>query len=94
MVKFISDDMPTFLINIIKKIKFDKLGILQKTLISANLSTYPQKNNSYDITTINSNVPQDFIDKFNKIDYKSISSNKLKEMQKFITDYVKNNGLI
>lgn len=94
MQKFISDDMPTFLINIIKKIKFDKLGILQKTLITANLSTYPQKNSGYDISIVNSNVPQDFIDKFNKVDYKLISTNKLKEMQKFISDYVKNNGLI
>lgn len=94
MQKFIATDMPAFLVTIIKKIKFDKLGILQKTLITANLSTYPQKNNRYDISIINSNVPQDFIDKFNYVDYKSISTNKLKEMQKFISDYVKNNGLI
>jgi hypothetical protein len=94
MQKFICDDMPMFLQNIIKKIKFDKLGILQKTLITANLSIYPQKNNRYDISVINSNVPQDFIDKFNCVDYKSISTTKLKEMQKFISDYVKNNGLI
>jgi hypothetical protein len=94
MDKIIAKNMPTWLIAIIKKIKYEKFNILQISAINMYLQSMPQLNNSFDIQVIKSSASQVFLDKFNKIDFQKIDSNKKADMQKFITDYVKNNGLI
>jgi hypothetical protein len=94
MDKIISKNMPTWLIAIIKKIKYEKFNILQISAINMYLQSMPQLNNSYDIQVTSSSAPQVFLDKFNNIDFQRIDAKKKADMQKFITDYVKNNGLI
>jgi len=94
MSKVIAKDIPSWLSTIIKKIKFDQLNMIQKSAISVYLSSLPAKYSSYDIEMITTSAPQEFLDKFNKVDYKSIETNKKKEMQSFLTNYVKTNKLI
>lgn len=94
MNKIIAKNMPTWLVSIIKKIKFEKFNMFQITAINVYLQTMPQLNSSYDIQVVSTSAPQDFLDKFNRIDFHRIDAKKKSDMQKFITDYVKNNGLI
>jgi len=94
MNKIIAKNMPAWLVTIIKKIKYEKFNMLQITAINMYLQSMPQLHNSYDIQVTSSSAPQDFLDKFNRIDFQRIDAKKKNDMQKFITDYVKNNGLI
>lgn len=94
MDKIIAKNMPTWLIAIIKKIKYEKFNILQISAINMYLQSMPQLNSSFDIQVTSSSAPQVFLDKFNNIDFQRIDTKKKADMQKFITDYVKNNGLI
>lgn len=94
MSKVIATDIPSWLTTIIKKIKFDQLNMIQKSAISVYLSSLPTKHYSYDIEMVITSAPQEFLDKFNKVDYKQIETNKKKEMQSFLTNYVKTNKLI
>jgi hypothetical protein len=68
--------------------------MIQKSAISVYLSQLPSKYSSYDIETISTSVPQEFLDKFNKVDYRNIDASKKKDMQTFLTNYVKQNKLI
>lgn len=94
MSKVIATDIPSWLTTIIKKIKFDQLNMIQKSAISVYLSSLPTKHSSYDIEMVTTSAPQEFLDKFNKVDYKQIETNKKKEMQSFLTNYVKTNKLV
>lgn len=94
MSKVIASDVPAWLSGIIKKIKYDHLNIIQKSAISVYLSSLPSKYSSYDIEAITTSVPQEFLDKFNKVDYRNIDASKKKDMQTFLTNYVKQNKLI
>jgi len=92
--QIIAKDVPSWLLSIIKKIKFDQLNFVIKTAIKTYLDQLPKKQDAYDITMIETSVPSDFLEHFNQINYKQIPSNKQKELQKFLTDYVKQNKLI
>lgn len=94
MSKVIATDVPAWLSTIIKKIKYDQLNMVQKSAISVYLSSLPSKYNSYDIEVVSTSVPQEFLDKFNKVDYRQIEPAKKKDMQTFLTNYVKTNKLI
>jgi hypothetical protein len=94
MIQIIAKDIPNWLQTILKKIKYDKLNMIQIIGIKTYLSSLPKKNNSYDAIQIETNVPSDFLELFNKIEYKKISNNKIKEIHDFLNNYVKSNGLI
>jgi hypothetical protein len=93
-MNLIASDMPTWLKNIIKKIKYEKLDFASSMAIKLYLNTLPKKSSGYDIESISTTVPSDVLDTFNSVDYKSIEKNKAKELEKFLTDYVKKNGLV
>jgi membrane protease subunit (stomatin/prohibitin family) len=92
--QIIAKDLPNWLITIIKKIKFDQLNFVIKTAIKAYLDQLPKKQDAYDITMIETSVPGEFLNHFNTVNYKQISTAKQKELQSFLTDYVKQNKLI
>jgi len=92
--QIIAKDLPSWLVTIIKKIKFDQLNFVIKTAIKAYLDQLPKKQDAYDITMIETSVPSDFLNHFNIVNYKQIPTAKQKELQSFLTDYVKQNKLI
>jgi hypothetical protein len=92
--QIIAKDIPNWLVTIIKKIKFDQLNFVVKTAIKTYLNQLPRKEEAYSITMIETSVTSEFLEHFNQINYKQIPANKQKELQKFLTDYVKQNNLI
>lgn len=92
--QIIAKDTPSWLVTIIKKIKFDQLNFVIKTAIKTYLNQLPRKEESYDVNMIETSVSSEFLEHFNQINYKKIPADKQKELQKFLTDYVKQNKLI
>jgi len=93
--KLVSTDIPTWLLTIIKKINYDRIDFASNLAIKLYMNNLPKKTStSYDVKMISTTVPNDMIDLFNGIEYKSIDKVKAKELEKFLTDYVKRNGLV
>lgn len=93
--KLVSTDIPTWLLTIIKKIKYDRIDFASNLAIKLYMNNLPKKTStSYDVKMVSTTVPNDMIDLFNGIEYKSIDKVKAKELEKFLTDYVKKNGLV
>lgn len=93
--KLVSVDIPTWLLSIIKKIKYEKLDFASNLAIKLYMNNMPKKSSSsYDVKLVSTTVPADMIELFNSVDYKAIEKNKAKELEKFLTDYVKKNGLV
>jgi sulfate adenylyltransferase subunit 1 (EFTu-like GTPase family) len=93
--KLVSTDIPTWLLTIIKKINYDRIDFASNLAIKLYMNNLPKKTStSYDVKLVSTTVPSDVIELFNSVDYKTIEKNKAKELEKFLTDYVKKNGLV
>lgn len=91
----IASDMPKWLKNIIKKISYEKLDFSSNLAIKLYMKSLPQRQNlQYDVEWIETSVSSDMLNIFNMIEYNDIRTSKANELEKFLTDYVKKNGLV